>query len=103
LLWPTVIPPGAPYDPLLHGLFAVDRDRNACPSLHASLALYCALSMNKHSTAKLVTAGLWLWTFLIVASPLLIKRHMFIDIVAGSMLAALTYFVVSPWIAKLNR
>jgi membrane-associated phospholipid phosphatase len=92
LVWPTVIPPGAPYHPLLHGLFAVDRDRNACPSLHASLALYCALIMQRHASRKLIAAALWVWAMLIIASPLLIKRHMLIDIVCGLLFAALVYF-----------
>ncbi len=95
LLWPTVIPHGAPYDPLLHGLFVVDRDRNACPSLHASLALFCALYMQKHTSARLTTAAIWIWAALIIASPLLIKRHMVIDIVAGGALASFMYVAVN--------
>ena len=103
LLWPTVIPPGAPYDPLLHGLFVVDRDRNACPSLHASLALYCCLCINRHLSKPLAIAALWLWALLIMASPLLIKRHMFIDIAAGSLLALVVYFAVLPFVAARFR
>jgi membrane-associated phospholipid phosphatase len=90
-LWPTVIPSGAPYHPLLHGIFLVDRDRNACPSLHASLALYSCLCINKHLSSKFSLFVLWFWALTIIASPLLIKRHMFIDIAAGASLAAITY------------
>lgn len=103
LLWPTVIPPGAPYDPLLHGLFVVDRDRNACPSLHASLALFCALYMQRHVPGKLMAVAIWIWTVLIIASPLLIKRHMVIDIVAGALLASLLYLAVNALSVRLRQ
>lgn len=98
-LWPTSIPPGAPYDPLLHGLFVMDRDRNACPSLHVSLTLYCCLCVNRHLHKLFSKAMLWCWAFLVMSSPLLIKRHMFIDIVAGGALALLVYFVLLPLVA----
>ena len=103
LLWPTIIPPGAPYDPLLHGLYVLDRDRNACPSLHASLAIYCALIMQRHMATRLTQLALWLWTVLIVASPLLIKRHMVLDIVAGSLLASVVYFTLPLLSARFRQ
>lgn len=103
LIWPTSIPPGGPYDPLLHGLLTVDRDRNACPSLHVSLALYCSLCVNRHISKPLFRIALWSWALLIMASPLLIKRHMFIDVVAGGALAAIVYFVALPIVAARYR
>ena len=85
LLWPTAIP-FSDIHPLTRGVVALDLDGNAFPSLHASLALYCALCARR----ALQTAGsrytLFLWTSLVVVSALLIKRHLAVDIAGGALL-----------------
>jgi fatty acid desaturase len=81
LFWPTTI------STAMHpALLAIDTDRNACPSLHASLALYCTLCARRRS--------LWVWTLLTMASALLIKRHVAIDIAAGAALGWAIYFIL---------
>jgi membrane-associated phospholipid phosphatase len=80
--WPTAITTSYT-DPLLRTLLAVDRQRNACPSLHASLTLFCALAMHRHIQSKAGRSALWGWAALIIASTLFTKRHAVIDIVVG--------------------
>ena len=72
--WPTAITTSYT-DPLLRPLLAVDRPWNACPSLHASLTLFCALTMHRHIQSKAGRSALWGWTTLIIASALFTKRH----------------------------
>jgi fatty acid desaturase/membrane-associated phospholipid phosphatase len=99
LFWPTAIPAllaGVSItDPLLRLVEKIETSRSACPSLHASLAVYCALC-----TARLLASGrsrnrlrigLWIWTVLILASTLLSKQHVFLDIAAGAALGGLAY------------
>ena len=85
LFWPTAIP-YADVHPLTRGVIAMDVDRNAFPSLHASLALYCALCTRRKLKTPLARYGLFLWTSLVVASALLIKRHLVVDIAGGALL-----------------
>lgn len=80
LFWPTRIPSTG-------NLIALDVNRNACPSLHASLALYCALCAKR-------SYGLFLWTGLVVLSPLLIRQHVAIDIICGLLLGGAVYAVI---------
>jgi membrane-associated phospholipid phosphatase len=94
-LWPTAIPwlVSAPdvTNPLLRMVVAVDTRLNACPSLHASLAIYCALCSSRLLKSSKWQAGVWLWTFLILASTLLTKRHVVLDLVAGGALGLAVY------------
>lgn len=93
LFWPTQVPVLAPPvdHPLFRLVFAVDTNRNACPSLHASLALYCALVIARTQRSTGIRWGVWFWTAAIVASTWLTKRHVAIDVVAGLVLGAATY------------
>jgi len=87
LFWPTRIPvPG--------NLIALDINRNACPSLHASLALYCALCVQRHVRSLGTRYGLFLWIGLVVISPLVIRQHVAIDIAAGGLLGCFVYTIV---------
>jgi fatty acid desaturase len=88
-LWPTMVR----VPPYLLGL-ALDLPRNACPSLHASLSVYCALCALPLLRTPAVRVGFILWTLTVVASPLFLKRHALIDIVAGASIGGLTYVVL---------
>jgi fatty acid desaturase len=90
LFWPTSIAPTKMH-PLLRAFLAMDRERNACPSLHASLSLYCSLAARRGVRSASGRYGLWLWTILVMASALLIKRHVAIDIAAGAALGWAIY------------
>jgi fatty acid desaturase/membrane-associated phospholipid phosphatase len=90
LFWPTAVT--ANYSsPLLKGLLALDGPKNACPSMHGSLSIYCALCMQRHLRTAAARIGLWAWALLIMASALLIKRHVAIDMAAGAGLGWMVY------------
>ncbi len=96
LFWPTAIPrfdSSASSFPLRLVLSA-DTYGNALPSLHASLAIYCALCLAALLTSRRLRASLWLWTILILASTLLTKRHPLMDVVAGASLGAFAYWAL---------
>jgi fatty acid desaturase/membrane-associated phospholipid phosphatase len=94
-VWPTAIPPLVSWpqitDPILRFVLSVDTDRNALPSLHASLAIYCALCSARLLKSGQTRAAVWIWTLLILAATLLAKRHVFLDLVAGSALGVIAY------------
>ena len=90
LFWPTAIP-FSDVHALTRPVVAVDLSGNAFPSLHASLALYCALCARRQLRTRLARYSLVLWTSLVVVSALFIKRHLAIDIGAGALLGWAAY------------
>jgi fatty acid desaturase/membrane-associated phospholipid phosphatase len=91
LFWPTILSPAASRR---MELLALDTERNACPSLHASLALYCALCAQRQIQARFAKCGLWAWTVVVIASAMLIKRHVALDIAAGAAIGWAVYTVL---------
>jgi fatty acid desaturase len=95
LLWPTTIPAlfssASVKDRLLRVVLAVDTNRNACPSLHASLAIYSALCCARLVRARAARAGVWIWTAMILAATLLAKRHVTLDLIAGAAIGWTPY------------
>lgn len=95
LMWPTAIPfamsSGQATDALLRLVRAADTNLNACPSLHASLAIYCALCCARLLKSRSQRAGIWTWTFLVLAATLLTKRHVVIDLLSGGALGLVAY------------
>ena len=90
LFWPTAMPLSDVH-PLTRVVVAADLNGNAFPSLHASLALYCALCARRTLRTTLARYSLFLWTSLVVVSALLIKRHLAVDIAAGALLGWATH------------
>lgn len=94
-MWPTAIPrlisPSQVNSPILRLVLSVDTNRNALPSLHASLAIYCALCSVSLLRARSARAAVWLWTFLILAATLLVKQHVLLDLLAGTALGVISY------------
>jgi membrane-associated phospholipid phosphatase len=88
--WPTRIPMIEAH-PVLRMILAVDSDRNACPSMHASLGLYCALCGGRRLEKGIVRVGLAVWTMLVLLSTLFIKRHVMLDMAMGAALGCSTY------------
>src|ERR1700691_4589837 len=90
VFWPTAIATqissSQVTDPLLRIVLAADTNGNAIPSLHASLAVYCALCCTRLVKNWKFRFALWGWVVLILASTLLTKRHAFVDICAGAAL-----------------
>lgn len=98
LLWPTVLPRSfcqslGAHGPLLNP-FRLDLPRNACPSLHASLSVFCALCACRSVRSKPARIAVYVWAGLIVLSALLVKQHGLLDVAAGTLLGLLVYLVV---------
>ena len=98
LIWPTSISIAVTgtqiTDPLFRLVLGADTILNACPSLHASLAIYCALCSARLLKSRNQRAAVWLWTFLILLATLLAKRHVALDLFAGASLALAVYAVL---------
>ncbi len=101
VLWPTAV--AAPdIDWARHAGFAflkqADATGNACPSLHAAFAAFCALWLARLLPGLGAGRGVQtlnlLWAALIVYSTLGTKQHVALDALAGVTLGA--------WVASLN-
>ena len=97
-----VYPTTAPRPAAIHGanglymeLISVDNELNAFPSLHAALAVFHALCCQAlFSTGRrrgLAIGIVWMWSAGILASTLLTKQHVVMDIVAGTALGFAGY------------
>lgn len=93
LLWPTTME--YPVDngtglssEMLRALIGVDSPQNCLPSLHMALTVLAVwvLSDRQH---KLRTAFLILWAVAIAVSILQLRRHLFVDLASGALLALL--------------
>lgn len=101
LLWPTTLV--TPLDNgqgiesrLLQQLVDVDSAQNCFPSLHIALTLLAVWAIAK-SRRRLTTLVFILWGAAIAFSILQLKRHLFIDLVGGVILALAAGLLVS-WI-----
>jgi hypothetical protein len=102
-LLPTAVarPHGSVADPAYRFLLSVDTPLNACPSLHASLAVYSALW-----AARLLRQArqpgrwhvlTWLWTAAILYATLATRQHVLLDLLGGGLVAVVVYrAIVSP-------
>ncbi|EEZ4383734.1 MULTISPECIES: phosphatase PAP2 family protein [Escherichia] len=92
LLWPTTmqypsfgqsgISAGA-----LNGLIAIDSSQNCFPSLHAALTLLAVWAIAKKGSCWLTLMSV-VWAIAIAFSILQLRRHLFIDLVGGALLAS---------------
>ncbi|WP_426752278.1 phosphatase PAP2 family protein [Myxococcus sp. Y35] len=71
-------------------------ERNYLPSLHVAFACTAALAYSERS-GVLGRVVFGLWTLAIAASTLLIHEHQVVDVVAGALLAWVTWRKVAPW------
>nr|WP_314265035.1 phosphatase PAP2 family protein [uncultured Moellerella sp.] len=84
---------------LLSQLIAVDSPHNLLPSLHVSLtalALYALWSQQY----KLRTGLFLLWAIMICFSVLQLRRHLFIDLITGVIVAVLSGYLSQLLVAK---
>ena len=75
---------------LLRSVYGLDVGWNLFPSLHVGHSVLVALVYRRY--ARRGVGLVWLGTFLISASTVLIKQHFFVDILAGAALAGVCYF-----------
>jgi len=92
LLWPTtlVTPPDSGQglaSVLLKQLISVDSAQNCLPSLHVALTLLAVWAIAK-SRRHWLTVAFILWGGVIAFSILQLKRHLFIDLIGGVVLAS---------------
>ncbi|MFC7337022.1 phosphatase PAP2 family protein [Haloferula chungangensis] len=77
-------------------LVAADQPRNAFPSLHASLSVLAGLAANAssslHPTLKIAA---WIWIVGILWSTIALRQHYAVDLISGSILATITWWLVS--------
>lgn len=91
LLWPTTInypvyAAGGSASQLLTWLISVDSPQNCFPSLHAALTLLAVWAIGLRRQGGLTVVSLC-WGLAIGFSILQLRRHLFIDLVGGGMLA----------------
>lgn len=100
LVWPNEIPLNWRPDTTIVGfpfslVLRIDKTINACPSLHASLALYCACCVTRMIKAQhrsqYFNLGLWLWVIGILFATISTRQHVVIDLLAGAILAGIIY------------
>jgi len=107
-LYPTSSP--RPAD--LHGanalylqLIRIDNELNAFPSLHAAYAVFhgacCHVIFRAGVRSILLRLGCWSWALGILVSTLLTKQHVFVDVIAGSLLG-LGSFALFCWPTRIS-
>jgi membrane-associated phospholipid phosphatase len=91
LMYPTVYPrPGLPADPLWSETFLflhfLDQPTNCFPSLHVSITLIAAASLQSWRPTLRIAA--WIWAAAICLSTLTTKQHYAWDVLGGMVIAA---------------
>lgn len=82
--------------PIYQLLASVDLPRNAMPSLHASLSVVAAIAVQFSSVfPKWSKPLVWLWVLVIFWSTIAIRQHVSLDLIAGSVIAAIVWWRVS--------
>ena len=77
-------------------LASLDQPRNAMPSLHASLAVVAAIAVQFSQVFPQWSKVLvWLWVLAIFWSTIALRQHVSLDLVAGSIVAAIVWWRVS--------
>ncbi|EGQ0030868.1 phosphatase PAP2 family protein [Escherichia albertii] len=92
LLWPTTMQYPAFGQSgisagVLNGLIAIDSSQNCFPSLHAALTLLAVWAIAKKDNRWLTLMSV-VWAIAIAFSILQLRRHLFIDLVGGALLAS---------------
>jgi membrane-associated phospholipid phosphatase len=85
---------------------STDLPRNACPSLHAGFGVFtagCACDVVRGWKHRQWFIGVvWVWTAAVLASTVLIKQHVFLDLLAGGVLGALSWLSMR-WQLRLSK
>jgi len=98
----AIIRPVANYGehPLYDLIAGHDLPRNACPSLHAGfgvfIAGYACEVFRGWPFRRWLIGTVWVWTGAVLISTLLVKQHVFLDLLAGGVLGATSWLVTRP-------
>jgi membrane-associated phospholipid phosphatase len=106
--YPTcVVRPQEPvidHDFIYDAIVRIDNPRNAFPSLHAAfgifLAAYAPVVFRGWNSGRILVGIVWLCTAAVLASTLLTKQHVLMDVLAGSLLGFAGYFVSARTASK---
>lgn len=98
IIWPTacIRPTNVEIEiEMYRTLTSIDRELNACPSLHAAFTVFSALCcwniFNKLRFHWLCICIVLIWTISILYSTLATQQHLAIDLVAGTFLGVTSY------------
>lgn len=105
--YPTMVdfaatPPISVSSFLYHKVLISDVNVNCLPSLHVALTVVAIWGAVNFSH-KLRSLGLVLWGILICLSIIQLRRHVFIDLVAGLMLAWVVGYGMRMWLNYVNQ
>ena len=82
-----------------------DKSGNACPSLHAAFGIFtagCAWEVFQGwRNSRWLIGASWVWTAAILASTLLIKQHVILDLLAGGLLGFVSWWFVGRTSKKI--
>jgi len=107
LAWPTTLsypadPGGTLSSTLLAGLTWVDSAQNCFPSLHMALTVLAILALHDpRRPAK--NAFFWLWGIGIAFSIIQLRRHLFIDLAAGTGLGLAVGWLCRRYLPAAGR
>jgi len=96
---------------LYMALIQFDNGINACPSFHSAFTVFhgilCHRTFSARSRNRWIRPIIWIWILGILASALLTKQHVFIDLVAGALLGiggiAVSRFSMNRWSQRKER
>ncbi len=102
-VWPTAVPhwdiDWSPY-PALARLKSADASGNACPSLHAAFAVFCAAWIGRVlrglRAPRVCHAVNLAWCAGILYSTIATRQHVAVDLAAGAVLGAAAAALVRP-------
>ena len=100
LFWPTVCerPEAGDANLVYEFLIRYDMPFHAFPSLHAAFAIYSALCgvmiLREMQMQWVWQSALWFWAVAILLATLTTKQHVFVDLVAGTVLGAAAFIAV---------
>jgi len=86
------IQPTSIFDQLVLMVYHADEPLNTLPSLHTSLSIAAALFIWRRG--KMIGISAVILTILIVMSTLLIKQHVILDVITGTLLAFSSYYIM---------
>lgn len=84
----------------------VSLKNNYFPSLHTAFAVTAALAYSQHCRSLIIKIAFFIWAILIPVATLLIHEHQLLDILAGAILAVVSYHWILPkiqnWLGSAN-
>ena len=110
LFWPTAVPtPDVDWSqhPGFAFLKGADATGNACPSLHVAFAVFSAIwferLLRQLGAGRGVRLFNWLWCLGILYSTIAVRQHVFLDVLAGTVLGSGAAALHLRWLRAESR